>query len=84
MSKLDVVTGGICSKRSRPHRSKFVQGVKAPQELLDLDRNGDARYFWMFVVFYEAFVWKSQMTNGIKYCIYWDRLVMAPICVTTS
>ena len=42
------------SKRSRPHRSKFVQGAKAPQELLDLDRNGDAKYFWMFVVFYEG------------------------------
>ena len=42
------------SKRSRPHRSKFVQGAKAPQELLDLERNGDARYFRMFVVFYEG------------------------------
>ena len=36
-----------------PHRRKYVRGEKAPKELVDIDRSGNPKYFWMFVVIHE-------------------------------
>jgi len=37
-----------------PHRRKYFRGEKAPKELVDIDRNGNPKYFWMFVVIHEG------------------------------
>ena len=37
-----------------PHRRKYVRGEKAPKELTELDRGGNPKYFWMFVVIHEG------------------------------
>ena len=40
--------------KSRPHRRKYEVGIKPPEELKNLDRNGEVQYFWMVVVWYEG------------------------------
>jgi len=40
--------------KSRPHREKYVKGHAVPKELVELDRNGTPKYFWMFVVMHEG------------------------------
>ena len=38
---------------NHPHREKYVQGQPASEALKQLDRDGKAKHFWMFIVWHE-------------------------------
>ena len=38
---------------NHPHREKYVQGQPASEALKQIDRDGKAKHFWMFIVWHE-------------------------------